>query len=48
MEIKMLVDDTEVIPRIKLDQFEFDILKMNKKKLRSSSMTLHSSASICT
>lgn len=32
MDVKMLVSDTEIIPRIKLEQFEFDILKMSKEK----------------
>lgn len=31
MDIKMLISDTEIIPRIKLEQFEFDILKMSKE-----------------
>lgn len=31
VDIKMLISDTEIIPRIKLEQFEFDILKMSKE-----------------
>lgn len=31
MEIKMLISDTEIIPKIKLEKFEFDILKMSKE-----------------
>lgn len=31
MDVEMLVSDTEIIPRIKLEQFEFDILKMSKE-----------------
>lgn len=34
MDIKMLISDTEIIPRIKLEQFEFDILKMMVRKLK--------------
>lgn len=48
MDIRMSISDTEVVPRIKLEQFEFDILKMSKETLRRPSTKLQKSVSICT
>lgn len=31
MDIKMMISDTDIVPRIQLEKFEFDILKMSKE-----------------